>query len=589
MACRNIRSRRMLMLCAIVLFSLGLLLSQTSLPIDDAFISLRYLHNWLTGMGWVFNPGERVEGYSNFLWIVFLAVPAAAAMQFVPADAMNTVLVPCALVADYVCALGCVILPAMFAFRLGKQLGWWRYGAAVLLAVNPLLVFWAGKGMEVNFYTFLHLLFALLVFQFREDELKHWKSGLIVGLVAAAIALTRPEGMVAPAAVLLALIAADRGRRRSHLAALVLLAAAVAGQIAFRLAYYGLPWPNTYYAKRLPLGLALQGGLNYLRKFAVGMSSSEAWFYPTGWMDHLPVWLVCGIAWVFAVRQWRRLWPIALQMAALVGVAVYVGGDWMPAFRFFLPAVPLGLLLVAAGLKELSAPPAGTASALDTNPQIDWQAVLSAPAANRRLLIAVGLFAVLLSAEAVGLFRMARSHEFDRWRWHPKHYMPAANWLKANAPAGALVALSDIGIISFHNPQLRFLDVLGLTDRHIAAVEGIHYLKTDLDYVLGCQPDYVLVMRFVWPELEKTLPKTQFDRQFLARVEQAKDYEMVQRIKGWREGMNGERYVLFEVYKRSNTTPRAVESMPARSAAPLSWQPSGQAEPTTKKKPVISS
>lgn len=40
---------------------------------DDAYISFRYLDNWLNGLGLVYNPGERVEGYTNFLWIVLLA------------------------------------------------------------------------------------------------------------------------------------------------------------------------------------------------------------------------------------------------------------------------------------------------------------------------------------------------------------------------------------------------------------------------------------------------------------------------------------------------------------------------------------
>ena len=40
---------------------------------DDAFISFRYARNLLEGQGLVFNPGERVEGYTNFLWVLELA------------------------------------------------------------------------------------------------------------------------------------------------------------------------------------------------------------------------------------------------------------------------------------------------------------------------------------------------------------------------------------------------------------------------------------------------------------------------------------------------------------------------------------
>src|SRR5438093_8754 len=39
---------------------------------DDAFISFRYAKNLVSGYGLVFNPGEKVEGYTNFLWTVLL-------------------------------------------------------------------------------------------------------------------------------------------------------------------------------------------------------------------------------------------------------------------------------------------------------------------------------------------------------------------------------------------------------------------------------------------------------------------------------------------------------------------------------------
>src|SRR5207249_9160233 len=41
---------------------------------DDAFISYRYAANLAHGLGLVYNPGERVEGYSNFLWTLLMAV-----------------------------------------------------------------------------------------------------------------------------------------------------------------------------------------------------------------------------------------------------------------------------------------------------------------------------------------------------------------------------------------------------------------------------------------------------------------------------------------------------------------------------------
>src|SRR5947207_15116687 len=40
---------------------------------DDMMISMRYARNLVSGAGLVFNPGERVEGYTNFGWVLLMA------------------------------------------------------------------------------------------------------------------------------------------------------------------------------------------------------------------------------------------------------------------------------------------------------------------------------------------------------------------------------------------------------------------------------------------------------------------------------------------------------------------------------------
>lgn len=41
---------------------------------DDAFIIFRYSENWADGHGFVYNTGEKVEGYSNFLWVLLIGL-----------------------------------------------------------------------------------------------------------------------------------------------------------------------------------------------------------------------------------------------------------------------------------------------------------------------------------------------------------------------------------------------------------------------------------------------------------------------------------------------------------------------------------
>src|SRR5207249_6179144 len=50
---------------------------------DDSFIAYRYAANLARGQGLVFNPGERVEGYTCFLWVVMLSGVIAAGLDVV--------------------------------------------------------------------------------------------------------------------------------------------------------------------------------------------------------------------------------------------------------------------------------------------------------------------------------------------------------------------------------------------------------------------------------------------------------------------------------------------------------------------------
>ena len=42
--------------------------------LDDAYISFRYAEHFCQGKGIVYNEGERVEGYTTFLWVFLLGL-----------------------------------------------------------------------------------------------------------------------------------------------------------------------------------------------------------------------------------------------------------------------------------------------------------------------------------------------------------------------------------------------------------------------------------------------------------------------------------------------------------------------------------
>ena len=50
---------------------------------DDAYISYRYVANFLNGHGLVYNIGERIEGFTNFGWVIYLALIGAMKLDFI--------------------------------------------------------------------------------------------------------------------------------------------------------------------------------------------------------------------------------------------------------------------------------------------------------------------------------------------------------------------------------------------------------------------------------------------------------------------------------------------------------------------------
>src|SRR6185436_3393334 len=108
---------------------------------DDAFISYRYAENLAHGIGLVFNPGERVEGYSNFLWTLFSALVIAGGGK-------PELWAP---VVSAACALATLALVMTFLYRRGRHPG----VVGILLAANTGFAAWATSGLETALYTLL--------------------------------------------------------------------------------------------------------------------------------------------------------------------------------------------------------------------------------------------------------------------------------------------------------------------------------------------------------------------------------------------------------------------------------------------------
>lgn len=450
---------RWLLAAALVLLAAGCLLQaargSTSTDLsghavgsDDAFISFRYARNLIAGQGLVFNPGERVEGYTNLLYVLLLA-PAAwlAGPERLLAVAIGF---------NLLCAAAA--LRGFFGFvreRLGGALAGL---AALALALCPSLWVAVASGLETPLVLALQV--ALWIAVERTVEREDDRPLLPLAVLTVLTGLARADGFIAP--LLAALYLALRGRRRAALAVAAASLATLAALVAWRLTYYGWPLPNTYYAKVAgPLPQRIGTALPQLSRVV----------FTTGMLVPVIALLLAILRLVRQVSRGQAGLSAALSFPvffapAWVGYWIYVGGDVFYE-RFLLILFPLGIFALLELLR--TAPRAASAATL-----------------GLAVVLTVGLQLAQLGEDP--RFRYTREH-YDRWVLLGRHL--------ARSHPGATLATDAAGKIPYFS-GLRTIDMLGLTDAHIGHVEPpedalliIGHSKYDVEYVLARRPDLI--------------------------------------------------------------------------------------------------
>ena len=415
---------------------------------DDAHISYRYAANFAAGEGLVFNPGERVEGYTNFLWTFILGIAIWVGANPIAVSQTLGVLAAVALIA--------------LTYRLAGERGaWGAILAAAFVATSPELALEAVQGLETTRFALLvGLTLTLRLREQIEPNATPW-SGLAGGLAA----LCRPEGYLVFALLeAIGLLAGGRARLRQRLPAWGLFLVLAVPHLAFRLAYYGDLFPNTFYAKVGSGGSQLARGLDYVRTFAV----------------HHPA--LVGLAVLGSFAHWREGRRTATRTAMLVALpitylvyVVAVGGDFKPSARFILPVLLPMAVLAASGAALVAR---------------YW----------RGAWVFAFAFALLdfgLSYPPVEKLAAWRAMRLTQQRI-------AAETLAAHYPKETSMAIYNVGTIPWIT-GFKTIDMWGLTDAHIArrpvndmgsGIAG--HEKSDLFYVFQRRPDiHVPTLQFV--------------------------------------------------------------------------------------------
>ncbi|MFQ5739719.1 MAG: hypothetical protein ACE5JX_11970 [Acidobacteriota bacterium] len=300
---------------------------------DDAFISFRYARHLVEGQGLVFNPGERVEGYTNFLWTLLVALGMLPGWK-------ATLWANLLGIASY---LGSIFLLVTFHHRLRSSVAVNRFAfplAALGAALHPDWNIYASSGLETSFYTFLLLAAYLILTGNGLTNRRAAAAGIVLGLAF----LTRPDGfLLALTAGFFVLWRAPARIRAGALYGVGFLSLAVPF-LAWRIWYYHDLFPNTYYAKSAYLAWYSQG-----------------WQYVSLYFSRY--WPLLFSVPAVAYAGWRR-WGLGdgtnVEFRARVGLAALwafsytfyilrLGGDFMFA-RMLIPVTPFFLILLELGL-----------------------------------------------------------------------------------------------------------------------------------------------------------------------------------------------------------------------------------------------
>jgi len=310
---------------------------------DDAFISFRYARNLSEGAGLVFNPGfERVEGYTNFLWVLLLGL--FATLGLAPERVAN--------ILSIIASVGLFLLVMQVSLRDARSDAqrrplWILLLPTLLFAATRSIAVWSTSGLETRLFELL-LVAGILRAEHETEQARigarnTWTlSCLLLGLAC----LTRPDGVLILGGTLVARAILEFRRGILSLGAAARGCAIpfslVALHLAFRLLYYNDWVPNTYYAK--------VGGETW---WSMGLKYLTAFSIEYGVVFWVPL---IAVAIMRAARSPLLASRVVLYAGALVPFILYVlsiGGDHFE-YRVLDIVFPCGYLLLAAGAAGLA-------------------------------------------------------------------------------------------------------------------------------------------------------------------------------------------------------------------------------------------
>lgn len=448
---------------------------------DDSYISFRFVKNFVEGKGLVFNPGERVEGYTNLLWVLILSVFYAMKMNIES-------------ISQYL-SLGFSILVLFQIFKISSLVEFkgennkgktvqssylFNFIPVVLMVLTGAFNFWAISGMETGMFIAFVLAGIFYYIKNKNSGAPNYLFSIYIFLAS----LTRPEGLYFFGLIILhKVIISIREHKagfikdifsKNNLITYAAYIIPTALLMLFRLSYYGYPFPNTAYAKTGFSITYLTAGWTYFKNFF------EAYML-YGVVFALPL---------FLFKKKENFFEVSLMYLLTIFYSIYiiiVGGDVLKQFRFFLPVLPLIYILFGKFLEDVALRMKSKGSG----------------SIKTGLAIALGV-SIILGIINYNNQKEAIKKDVETENGLVEKMKSAGLWFKnkqTQLGRPLVLAATTIGAVSYFSDVI-VIDNLGLTDETIAhkplfvpevSAMNLNWKerKYNAEYVLFRKPDYI--------------------------------------------------------------------------------------------------
>ena len=460
---------RSVLILYVLLVTLTIYLAFMNWSSDDPFITYRYSDNIRHGLGFLYNPGERVLSTTTPLFALILAL-LGYVWQNVP-DLAH-------FLSALSLALGAICLWDLSRSYKTPFVGW---ASLLLYPTFPLLLNTLGAE------TTLYLAFCLGSFTFYARQ-KYYETAIFAALAV----LTRPDGILVPIVItvdyLIKNLKIFRGtgtlRWKSFpWSAVIIFFLIAVPWFIFAWVYFGSPIPATLVAKHN------QGALTGSQRFGPGLLIIAS-FYARYWYYWVEVFFAI-LGGVFMLWRWRRwslmiVWMIVYFLAySILGVSRY---PW-----YYAPLVPSMVVLIGVGVEGLF-----------------WCLLSKIPIAIVKLQqsLAICLLFVLAFCQIGNLLTLRQNSDIR----YPI-YRAIGDWLRIHTTPQDQVGALEVGIIGYY-ARRPMIDFAGLLQPQIAAqlTPETNYETAAIWALEHYHPNYLVLVEGNFTRLEQNYVAQQCQR-----------------------------------------------------------------------------